>query len=148
MALKERIQDDLKAAMRARDRDRVAALRLVMAALKQREIDERITLNDGEIIGVLERMIKQRRESIDQFRSGGREDLATQEAFEIDLIQAYLPQALSAEEIETLVARAVAESGAQSLRDMGKVMNVIKSQAQGRVDMAVVSRLVKERLGG
>jgi hypothetical protein len=148
MALKERIQDDLKAAMRARDKDRVAALRLVMAALKQREIDERITLNDGEIIGVLERMIKQRRESIDQFRSGGREDLATQEAFEIDLIQAYLPQALSAEEIETLVARAVAESGAQSLRDMGKVMNVIKSQAQGRVDMAVVSRLVKERLGG
>ncbi|MCP5425001.1 MAG: GatB/YqeY domain-containing protein [Gammaproteobacteria bacterium] len=148
MSLKERIQDDLKAAMRARDMDRVSVLRLIMAAIKQREVDERITLDDGAVIAVLERMIKQRRESIEQFRKGGREDLVQRESFEIDLVQAYLPQPLSAEEIDTLVTHAVAEAVAQSPRDMGKVMNIIKNQAQGRIDMAVVSRLVKERLSG
>jgi uncharacterized protein YqeY len=148
MSLKERIQDDLKTAMRARDKARVAVLRLISAALKQREVDERITLTDGDVISVLERMIKQRRESIEHYHKGGREDLAEQELFEIDIIQPYLPQALSTEETELLVTAVIEETGAQSQRDMGKVMNAIKGQAQGQVDMAVVSRLVKTRLSG
>ncbi|MEE4376248.1 MAG: GatB/YqeY domain-containing protein [Candidatus Competibacteraceae bacterium] len=148
MSLKDRIQDDLKSAMRARDKERVAVMRLISAAIKQREVDERISLDETQVTHVLERMIKQRRESITQYRNGGREDLAAQEEFELDLIQGYLPKALSAEEVETLVSHAITETAAQSIRDMGKVMNHIKNQAQGRIDMATVSAMVKTRLTG
>jgi uncharacterized protein YqeY len=148
MSLKDRIQDDVKSAMRARDKERLAVMRLVSAAIKQREVDERISLDDAQVISVLERMIKQRRESITQYRSGGREDLAVREAFEIEVIEAYLPKALTTEEIEALVSRAITATTAQSVRDMGKVMSFIKTQAQGRVDMATVSALIKTRLAG
>jgi len=146
MSLKDRIQDDLKSAMRAREKERVAVMRLISAAIKQREVDERVSLDEAQVISVLERMVKQRRESITQYRNGDREDLAAQEEFELELIQSYLPKALSTEEVEALVSRAITETAAQSVRDMGKVMNHIKTQAQGRIDMAIVSTLVKTRL--
>ena len=148
MSLKDRIQDDMKAAMRAKDKQRLGAIRLILAAIKQREVDERIDLNEAQTLAVLEKMIKQRRESLAQYQSAGREDLAAQEAFEIELIQAYLPTPLSEAELDTLIAHAIAATGAQSVRDMGKVMAVIKDQARGRADMAVVSAQVKARFGG
>ena len=148
MSLKDRIQDDMKAAMRAKDKQRLGAIRLILAAIKQREVDERIELNEAQTLAVLEKMIKQRRESLTQYQSAGREDLAAQEAFEIDLIQAYLPTPLSEAELDALIARAIAATGAQSVRDMGKVMAAIKNQAQGRADMVAVSARVKTRFGG
>jgi len=148
MSLKDRIQDDMKAAMRARDKQRLGAIRLILAAIKQREVDERIDLNESQTLAVLERMIKQRRESLAQYQSAGREDLAAQEAFEIELIQSYLPAPLSEAELDALIAHAITATGAQSVRDMGKVMAAIKEQAQGRVDMAEVSARVKIRFGG
>ena len=148
MSLKDRIQDDMKAAMRARDKQRLGAIRLILAAIKQREVDERIDLNESQTLAVLERMIKQRRESLAQYQSAGREDLAAQEAFEIELIQSYLPTPLSEAELDALIAHAIAATGAQSVRDMGKVMAAIKDQAQGRVDMAEVSTQIKIRFGG
>ena len=148
MSLKDRIQDDMKAAMRAKDEQRLGAIRLILAAIKQREVDERIELNDGQTLAVLEKMLKQRRESLAQYQSAGREDLAAQEAFEINLIQSYLPTPLSEAELDTLIADAIAGTGAQSVRDMGKVMAVIRDQAQGRADMAAVSTRVKARFGG
>ena len=148
MLLKDRIQDDMKSALRARDKDRLAAIRLIVAAIKQREIDERITLDDTQVISVLERMCKQRRESIAHYRHAGREDLAAREAFEIEVIQAYMPQPLSEAELDALIAQAIAASGAQSVRDMGKVMGLLKNQVQGRADMGKVSALVKTRLAG
>jgi uncharacterized protein YqeY len=148
MSLKDRIQDDMKTAMRAKNKGRLGAIRLILAAVKQREVDERIELNDSQVLGVLEKMIKQRRESLAQFQSAGREDLAAQEAFEIELIQTYLPAPLSETDIDTLIANAIAVTAAQSVRDMGKVMALIKDQAQGRVDMAAVSVRVKARFGG
>ncbi len=148
MSLKDRIQDDMKAAMRARDKQRLGAIRLILAAIKQREVDERIDLNESQTLAVLERMIKQRRESLAQYQSAGREDLAAQEAFEIELIQSYLPAPLSEAELDALIAHAIAATGAQSVRDMGKVMAAIKDQAQGRVDMAEVSTQIKIRFGG
>ena len=148
MSLKDRIQDDMKAAMRARDKQRLGAIRLILAAVKQREVDERIELNDAQVLAVLEKMLKQRRESLAQYQSAGRADLAAQEAFEIDLIQAYLPTPLSEAELDALIARAIAATGAQSVRDMGKVMAAIKDQARGRADMAAVSARVKARFGG
>ena len=148
MSLKDRIQDDMKTAMRAKDKARLGAIRLILAAVKQREVDERIELSDGQVLGVLEKMIKQRRESLAQYQSAGREDLAAQEAFEIELIQSYLPAPLGEAEIDALIAGAIAATGAQSVRDMGKVMALIKDQAQGRADMAAISARVKARFGG
>lgn len=134
--------------MRSRDRERLSAIRLILAAIKQREVDERIILDDMQVISVLERMLKQRRESIKQYRDAGREDLAAIEAFESEIIQGYMPVALSDAELNDLINAAIASTGAQSVRDMGKVMGLIKQQAQGRVDMAVVSARVKTRLAG
>ena len=146
MSLKDHIQDDMKTAMRAKDKERLGAIRLILAAVKQREVDERIELNDVQVFGVLEKMIKQRRESLTQYQDAGREDLAARESFEIEMIQSYLPAPLSEADIDILVANAVAVTGAQSVRDMGKVMALIKDQAQGRVDMAKISARVKARL--
>ena len=146
MSLKDRIQDDMKTAMRAKDKERLGAIRLILAAVKQREVDERIELNDVQVLGVLEKMIKQRRESLAQYQSAGREDLAARESFEIEVIQSYLPAPLSEADIDTLVANAVAVTGAHSVRDMGKVMALIKDQAQGRADMAKISARVKAHL--
>ena len=146
MSLKDRIQDDMKTAMRAKDKERLGAIRLILTAVKQREVDERIELNDVQVLGVLEKMIKQRRESLAQYQSAGREDLAARESFEIEVIQSYLPAPLSEADIDTLVANAVAVTGAQSVRDMGKVMALIKDQAQGRADMAKISARVKAHL--
>ena len=146
MTLKDRIQDDVKAAMRGHDKRRLGALRLVTAAIKQREVDERIQLDDGQVVAVLRKMLKQRHDSLDQFRAAGRDDLADQEAFEIGLIEGYLPQALSETEVDALVARAASEVGATSARDMGKVMARLKEMAQGRADMGSLSARVKEHL--
>ena len=146
MSLKARIQEDVKAAMRAQDKRRLGALRLVSAAIKQREVDERIELDDSQVVAVLRKMLKQRQDSLTQFRAGGRDDLADQEAFEIALIEGFLPQALGVEEVDALVARCVAEVGATSARDMGKVMARMKELVEGRADMGVVSTRVKERL--
>lgn len=148
MSLKEHIQDDMKNAMRARDKNRLGVIRLILAAIKQREVDERIELDDVQTLAVLEKMIKQRRESLTQYQNAGRDDLAHQEAFEIELIQAYLPTPLSETDLEILIANAIAATGAQSMRDMGKVMAMIKDQAQGQVDMTTVSTRVKAHFGG
>lgn len=148
MSLKDRIQEDMKSAMRARDKDRLGIIRLILAAVRQREIDERITLDDAQILGVLDRMVKQRRESITQYQNAGREDLAAREAYEIQVIQEYLPEALSESEIDTLIDEAVTAAGAQSIRDLGKVMVWLKPKVQGRADMAAVSARIKDRLAG
>lgn len=145
MSLKAQINEDMKTAMRAKDKERLGAIRLILAAIKQREVDERIELSDTQVLGVLEKMIKQRRESLAQYQNAGRDDLAARESFEIDLIQTYMPALLSDAEIDSLIADAIAATGAQSLRDMGKVMALIKDQAQGRADMAAVSARVKAR---
>jgi hypothetical protein len=146
MTLKERIQEDVKAAMRAQDRRRLSALRLVTAAIKQREVDERIQLDDAQVVAVLRKMIKQRQDSLSQYRAAGRDDLADQESFEIALIEGYLPQGLGEAEMDALVARTVAEVGATSPRDMGKVMGRLKDLVQGRADLGAVSARVKEHL--
>jgi uncharacterized protein YqeY len=148
MDLKTQITEDMKTAMRARDRQRLAAIRLVLAAIKQKEVDERKDLTDQDVTSVLEKMIKQRRESITQYEKAARVDLAEVEKFELAVLQAYMPQALSESEVEAAVASALTESGAQGLGDMGKVMNVLKSKTAGRADMSVVSAIVKARLGG
>ena len=147
MGLKAQISEDMKAAMRSKDAQRLSAIRLLLAAIKQREIDERKELDDQEIIGVIDKMIKQRRESIAQYQKASRVDLADAENFELDVLQTYMPQPLSEAEIEAAVAAAVTESGAQSVRDMGKVMTILKAGLAGRADMAAVSALVKARLG-
>jgi uncharacterized protein YqeY len=147
MALKAKISDDMKAALRARDARRLSAIRMLLAAIKQREVDERKDLDDAEIIGVVEKMIKQRRESIAQYEKASRADLAEAEGFELDVLQAYMPKPLSEAEIEAAIAAALNESGAQGLRDMGKVMAVLKTRLAGRADMAMVSTMVKARLG-
>lgn len=148
MSLKESIQDDMKAAMRAKDKQRLGTIRLILAAIKQREVDERIELTDVQTLAVLEKMIKQRRESLAHYQGAGRADLAAQESFEIELLQTYLPTPLNETELDALIAEAILATGAQSLRDMGKVMAQIKDRAQGQVDMAVVSARIKARLGG
>ncbi len=148
MSLKARISDDLKTAMRSGNASRRDAIRLVLAALKQREVDERRELSDVDIIAVIDKMIKQRRESIAQFEKGGRQDLADKEKFELDVLQAYMPQALSDAEIESAIAAALQESGASAPSDMGKVMAVLKPRLAGRADMGKVSALVKSRLTG
>jgi uncharacterized protein YqeY len=146
--LKQRIQEDVKAAMRSGDKRRLGALRLVTAAIKQREVDERIELDDTAVLAVLDKMVKQRRESIAQYEKAGREDLAGQEAYEIQLLQEYLPEALSETEIEAAVDEAIAATGAAAMRDMGKVMGQLKPRLQGRADMGAVSALVKRKLDG
>ena len=145
--LKERIRQDVEAAMRARDRARLAALRLVASEIKQREVDGRRALDDAGVLAVLDKMKKQRRDSVDQYRAAGRDDLAAGESFEIEVIESYLPAPLTGEEIDALVARAITETGAASMRDMGGVMARLRPDVQGRADMGEVSRLVRQRLG-
>jgi uncharacterized protein YqeY len=148
MSLKSRINDDVKAAMRAGDAGRRDALRLLLAAVKQREVDERRELTDADVVSVIDRMTKQRRESIAQFEKGGRQDLAQKERFELGLLQGYMPQALSDAEIATAVAEAISATGAQAPADMGKVMGALKAKLAGRADMGKVSALVKAKLSG
>jgi len=146
MSLKIRINEDMKVAMKARETARLAAIRLLMAAMKQKEVDERIELDDAGVIGVIEKMLKQRKDSITQYEAAKRQDLADVEKFEVEVLTAYMPQALGAAEIEAIVARAVADSGAKGPADMGKVMALVKPQVAGRADMGEVSKLVKTRL--
>ena len=146
MSLKTRILEDVKTAMRARQREQLAALRLVTAAIKQKEVDERIDLNDEQVLLVLDKMVKQRRESIEQYEKADREDLAVKERFELDLIQAYLPEPLGEDELAVLIQSTMAELGASSIRDMGPVMNALRGQVQGRADMKAVSQAVKTLL--
>lgn len=146
MSLKERITQDMKDAMRAGDKDRLGYIRMLQAAIKQREVDERIMLDDTQVLAVVEKMIKQRREAIAQFETGGRPDLAAKEQAEITLLQAYMPEQLSGAEVEALVVAAIGESGAASIKDMGKVMAIVKAKAAGRADMAAVSNLIKSKL--
>jgi hypothetical protein len=146
MSLKARINDDVKAAMRAGDARRRDALRLLLAAVKQREVDERRELTDADVVSVIDRMVKQRRESIAQFEKGGRQDLAQKEQFELGLLQGYMPQAVSDAEIATAVAEAISATGAKAPADMGKVMGVLKAKLAGRAEMSKVSALVKAKL--
>lgn len=146
MTLKERITEDMKTALRAGEKARLGTIRLALAAIKQREVDERIVLDDTQVLAVLEKMIKQRKEAITQFQAGGRADLVAKETAEVTLLQAYLPARLSDAELDALIASAIASTGATSAKDMGKVMALVKSQSQGRADMGVVSSRVKEKL--
>ena len=148
MSLKDRITDDMKAAMRAGEKDRLATIRLILAAVKQIEVDERITLDDARLLTVLDKMAKQRKESIAQFESGGRADLVAKEAAELAVIQSYLPAQLSPSELDALIAEAIASTGAATIKDMGKVMGVVKSKAAGRADMGAVGARIKQKLGG
>ncbi|MDE2294727.1 MAG: GatB/YqeY domain-containing protein [Gammaproteobacteria bacterium] len=148
MTLKERITEDMKTAMRSAEKERLGVIRMLTAAIKQREVDERITLDDAQVVGVIEKMIKQRKESLQQFQAGNRPDLVDKEAAEIALLQTYLPTALTEAEVDALIGEAIAATGAASIKDMGKVMALIKSRAQGRADMAVVGAKIKAKLGG
>jgi len=146
-ALKDQIQDAMKTAMKGGDKERLATIRLMMSAMKQIEVDERIELDDTRVLGILDKMVKQRRESISQFQSGGRNDLAEKEQAEIDIISDFLPQALSEEEIETIINTAISKTGAASMKDMGKVMGIVKPQITGRADVGAVSQKIKSLLG-
>ena len=148
MALREKITNDMKDALRAGDKLRLSVIRLILAAIKQREVDERILLDDTQVLAVLDKMLKQRRDSVTQFEKGNRQDLADQERSEIKLIQSYLPVQLAESELDQLVADAIRASGATSIKDMGKVMGLLKSQVQGRADMGAVSARIKTKLGG
>ena len=145
--LKGQIQEDVKSAMRAREQKRLTALRLITAAIKQVEVDQRIEMDDAAVLAVLDKMVKQRRDSLEQYQAAGRDDLAAQEQFELDLISSYLPEALSEDELSALIKQAVADTGASSMRDMGAVMNKLREQVQGRADMKAVSNAVKAQLG-
>jgi len=146
MSLKDRITEDMKAAMRAKESERLGTIRMITAAIKQREVDERITLDDTQVLSVIDKMIKTRKESIAQFKSGGRDDLVARETKEIELLQAYLPAQLSASEVDALISEAIAESGATSIKEMGKAMALLKQKAQGRADMAAASAKLKAKL--
>jgi uncharacterized protein YqeY len=148
VSLKERITDDMKAAMRAGEKERLGVIRMITSAIKQREVDERIVLDDTQVLSVLEKMIKQRKESLAQFQAGNRQDLVDKESREITLLQTYMPSRLSDAEVDAMIADAVAATGAASIKDMGKVMGVIKAKAQGRADMAAVGAKIKAKLGG
>jgi uncharacterized protein YqeY len=143
MSLKERITEDMKASMRSGDKERLAGIRFILAAIKQREVDERIQLDDTQVLAVLEKMIKQRRESISQFQAGGRADLVAKESAELAALQAYLPAQLADSEVEALIRAAIAGTGATSMKDMGKVMAAVKPQVQGRTDMGALSARIK-----
>ena len=145
--LSQRIREDMKTAMKAGEKRRLGVIRLVLAAIKQREVDERIELDDTQTLAVLDKMVKQRRDSIEQFEKAGRNELAEQESFEIGVLQGYMPEALGEAEIDAMIAEAITGTGAVSLRDMGKVMGQLKPKIQGRADMGAVSALVKQRLG-
>ena len=147
-SLKERIQDDMKAAMKARETERLNAIRLLMAAIKQREVDERITLDDAAVAAVIDKLIKQRRDSINQYEQAGREDLAAAERAEIDVLAPYQPAQLSAEEVDTAIKTAISQTGAAGPADMGKVMGILKPQLAGKTDLAAVSQRVKAALQG
>jgi len=146
--LKQRITDDMKAAMKGGDKPRLGIIRLILAAIKQREVDERIMLEDTQVLHTLEKMLKQRRDSITQYEAAKREDLAQQERYEVGVIEAYLPQQLTDAELDALVAQCIADAGATSPRDMGKVMALLKERATGRADMGALSQRVKTRLAG
>ena len=148
MSLRDRINDDLKQAMRAGDTRRRDALRLLTAALKQKEVDERTTLGDPDVVGIIDKMVKQRRDSISQFEKGGRSDLAEGEQFEISVLQTYMPASLSEEEIDAAIAAVIADTGAKAPADMGKVMGPLKAKLAGRADMSQVSARVKQKLAG
>jgi uncharacterized protein len=148
VTLKERITEDMKAAMRASEKERLLTIRMVQAAIKQREVDERVMLDDTQVIAVIEKMVKQRRESIAAFEQGGRADLAEKEQSEIALLQVYLPAQLSAAEVDALIKEAIASTGATSMKDMGKVMGAVKAKAAGRADMGAVSASIKAALSG
>lgn len=148
MSLKARITDDMKTAMRAKDTARLGTIRLLLAAIKQKEVDERADVDDAAVSGIVEKLIKQRKDSISQFQAAARDDLVAAEQAELAVLQAYLPEQLSAAEVEAAVAAAIAESGATSARDMGKVMGLLKPRLAGRADMGQVSMLIKTRLAG
>ncbi|HYL01644.1 MAG TPA: GatB/YqeY domain-containing protein [Steroidobacteraceae bacterium] len=147
MGLKDRITEDMKTAMKAADKERLATIRLALAAIKQREVDERITLDDAQVLAVLDKMIKQRREAITQFQAGGRADLVAKETAEIGVLQGYLPAQLSEAELDELIAQSIAAAGATSVKDMGKVMALVRPKAQGRADLGAVSARIKQKLG-
>jgi uncharacterized protein YqeY len=148
MALREQLNEDIKSAMKAREADKLAALRLMLSAVKQREVDERITLDDAGVIGVVEKMIKQRKDSISQFEKAARQDLADKEKYEISVLEGYLPKQLSAAEVDAIIAEAVASTGAKTPADMGKVMSVVKPKLAGKADMGKASALIKAKLVG
>jgi uncharacterized protein YqeY len=148
MSLKNRIVEDMKAAMKARESQRLSTIRLLLAATKQREVDERIELTDGDVVAVIEKMIKQRRDSIEQYRNANRADLADVESFELNLLSGYLPKQLTDAEVANEVEAAIVQSGAKGMPDMGKVMGVLKAKLAGRADMGKVSAQVKTRLAG
>ena len=144
--LKARITDDMKSAMRAKEKERLGVIRMALAAIKQREVDDKIELDDTQVTAVIEKMLKQRRDSIEQFESAGRTELADQEKFEVSVLQEYMPEALSEEEIAAAIDKAIADTGASSIKDMGKLMGTLKPQLQGRADMGAVSGLIKQKL--
>lgn len=146
MSLKARISDDMKSAMKAGDKDRLKVVRLILAAIKQVEVDKRIELDDAAVLGVLEKMVKQRRDSVEQFEKGGRQDLADIELAEIKVLEEYLPEQLSDDELDAMIDEVISATGAESIRDMGKVMGAVKSQAAGRADMGAVGAKVKAKL--
>jgi uncharacterized protein len=146
MALKDRITDDMKSALKAGDKERLGTIRLALASIKQREVDERITLDDAQVLAVLDKMIKQRREAIIQFQAGGRADLVAKETAEIAVLQGYLPAQMSEAELDELIAQSIAATGAASVKDMGKVMALVKPKAQGRADLGAVSARIKQKL--
>lgn len=148
MSLKDGVTTDMKNAMRSGEKDRLGLIRMLLAAIKQREVDERIVLDDAQVLSVIEKMVKQRKESVTQFQQGGREDLAATELREIDWLTGYLPAQLSAEELAAIIDEAVTATGAVSIKDMGKVMAQVKAKAAGRADMGAVGALIKARLGG
>jgi len=148
MSLKQQLTDDMKTALRGGDKGRLGVIRLILAAIKQREVDERIQLDDSQVLAVLEKMLKQRKDSVSQYAAAGREDLADIERAEMAVIEAYMPAKLSDAEIDTIIEAAVAETGAGSARDMGKVVGVVKGKVAGRADMGQVSARIKARLGG
>ena len=148
MSLKNQLTEDMKAAMKGGDKERLGVIRLINAAIKQREVDERIVLDDSQVLAILEKMLKQRRDSVTQFQAGGRTDLADKETYEIGVIQAYLPAQLSTEEVDVMIVAAIAESGAVGPKDMGKVMGLVKPKVAGRTDMGKLSERVKAKLAG
>ncbi len=148
MSLKEKLVEDMKTAMKGGDKERLGVIRLINAAIKQREVDERIMLDDAQVLVVMEKMLKQRRDSVEQFQKAGRTDLADKETFEIGVIQGYMPAQLSAAEVDAAIAAAIAESGAAGPKDMGKVMGLVKTKVAGRTDMGKLSELVKAKLAG
>jgi len=148
VTLKDKIQQDMKDALRGGEKRSLGAIRLIVAAIKQREVDERIELDDAQVTGVLDKMAKQRRDSLEQYQKAGRDDLADQETFELDILKAYLPEQLGDAEIDALIEEAIHVTGASSMKDMGKIMGQLKAKLQGRADMGAVSSRIKDRLSG